>query len=207
MRISAQRWRGPHTALPICKGLWAMWGPRGYSGRSRCSCRETHLPVTIFYQKLLPEKSLCPVCQLEVLSHGCWNVITSELESTFSGDFNYVHFLFCELSGNLTFWASLKTFFKTSNMKHLEALISKAPSSLHILSDPLIFKNAKGNAVSVGKGFVGASQMREQTPWSWWVSLFLESSTGERKPGSLGPRQWWGRGQGERMLSGPSVTQ
>ena len=49
-------------------------------------------------------------------------------------------------------------------MKHLEALISKAPSSLHILSDPLIFKNAKGNAVSVGKGFVGASQMREQTP-------------------------------------------
>lgn len=69
----------------------------------------------------------------------------------------------CELSGNLTFGASLKTFFffKTSLMRRSEAVISKAHSSWPSFLDPLNFKNTKGNAISIGKGFVGTSQMCE----------------------------------------------
>ena len=46
-------------------------------------------------------------------------------------------------------------------MRHLEAVISQALSSLHIFLDSLIFKNTRGNAIYIGKSFVGASQMRE----------------------------------------------
>ena len=55
-------------------------------------------------------KNLCSVGLLEVLFHGCFhlNFTTNEVEYIFPYNSSYSCFFFCELSGNLTFWVSLK---------------------------------------------------------------------------------------------------
>lgn len=137
-----------------------------------------------------------------MLSQECFNlnVITDEAESIFPYDFNDLSFFFCELSGNLTSWASLRKFFfffLNLNRKAFGSSDLKGPPSLHMLLDSLIFKNIKGNAIYIGKSFVGASQMREYTPEVGESRLFLDSSAGVIKPGSFWPR-WWGEGSGKR---------
>lgn len=61
------------------------------------------------------------------------NFITTEVGSIFSSDLNWIGSFFCELSGNLTFWASLKNFpffLKPQTPDSGKPLFSKAASLL-----------------------------------------------------------------------------